>query len=146
MSSLGTCKRGKLAASNESRFQVPAAVQDFPPESEAVAGVRELVCEVAGVDLEHPAVLVASELATNAIIHAATPYRVAIETNDVIRIEVSDESPKPPGLTPSPHRRWGLQIVDKLSAAWGASPFNGYWKVVWAEIPRSGDWPTLGYE
>ena len=37
-------------------------------------------------------------------------------------------------------------MVDKLSAAWGASPFNGYWKVVWAEIPRTGDWSNLGYE
>ena len=25
-------------------------------------------------------------------------------------------------------------MVDKLSAAWGASPFNGYWKVVWAKF------------
>lgn len=87
--------------------------------------------------------LVASELATNATVHAATPYRVAIDTNDVIRIEVSDESPQPPALGPSTHRGWGLQVVDKLSAVWGASSFNGYWKVVWAEIPRSGDWPTL---
>ena len=99
-----------------------------------------------GVDKQHPAVLVASELATNATVHPATPYRVVIESNDVIRIEVSDESPEPPALRASPHRTWGLQIVDKLSALWGASPFNGYWKVVWAEIPRSGDWPTLDYE
>jgi hypothetical protein len=118
----------------------------FPPNSEAVADVRELVCRVAEVDIEHPAVLVASELAANATIHAATSYRVAIETNDVIRIEVSDESPAPPALGVSPHGTWGLQIVDKLSAAWGASPFNGYWKVVWAEIPRSGNWPNLAYE
>lgn len=97
---------GKSRGVDQIGVQVPAAVQDFPPESEAVAGVRELVCQVAGVDLEHPAVLVASDLATKAIIHAATPYRVAIETNDVIRIEVSDESPKPPALTPSPHRGW----------------------------------------
>lgn len=71
--------------------------------------------------------------------HAATPYRVAIETNDVIRIEVSDESSAPPALGASPSDSWGLQIVEKLSAAWGISPFNGYWKVVWAEIPRSGN-------
>ena len=125
---------------------MPVVVMDFPPDAEAVAGVRELVCRLAEVDLDHPAVLVASELATNATIHAATPYRVAIETNDVIRIEVSDESPKPPALTPAPHRGWGLKIVDRLSAAWGASLFNGYWKVVWAEIPRSGEWPTFEYE
>jgi anti-sigma regulatory factor (Ser/Thr protein kinase) len=116
---------------------MPATVQDFPPEKEAVAGVRELVCQLAGVDLGHPAVLIASELATNAVIHAATPYRVAIETNDVIRIEVSDESPKTPAVTPSSEGGWGLQVVEKLSAVWGTSPFNGYRKVVWAEIPRS---------
>jgi hypothetical protein len=125
---------------------LPTVVQDFSPDSDAVAGVRELVCRVAEVDVEHPAVLVASELATNATVHAATPYRVAIEANDVIRIEVSDESPEPPALTSPPRRGWGLQIVDKLSAVWGASPFNGYWKVVWAEIPRSGDSPSLFYE
>lgn len=125
---------------------MPAEVHHFPPEIEAVAGVRELVCRVAEVDLEHPAVLVASELATNAILHAETPYRVAIETNDVIRIEISDEFPELPTVTASPHRGWGLRIVDKLSAAWGASPWNGYWKVVWAEIPRSSEWPTLEYE
>ena len=132
--------------SDEMGFGLAAVVQDFPPESEAVAAVRELVCQVAGVDPDHPAVLVASELATNATIHASTPYRVVVETNDVIRIEVSDESPQPPTLEPSSDRGWGLQMVDKLSAAWGASPFNGYWKVVWAEIPRTGDWPTLSYE
>jgi hypothetical protein len=126
--------------------RMPAVVQDFPPESEAVAGVRELVCQVAGVGLGHPAVLVASELATNAIIHAETPYRVAIDTNDVIRIEVSDESPEPPPVTSPPHQGLGLQIVDKLSAVWGALPFNGYRKVVWAEISRSRDWPTLDYK
>jgi anti-sigma regulatory factor (Ser/Thr protein kinase) len=125
---------------------LPVVVMDFPPEAEAVAGVRELVCRVAEVDLEHPAVLVASELATNAILHAATPYRVSMHTNDVIRIEVSDESPEPPALAPSPDRGWGLQLVDKLSAVWGASPFNGYWKVVWAEVPRSGDWPVPEYQ
>jgi anti-sigma regulatory factor (Ser/Thr protein kinase) len=122
---------------------LPAVVRDFPPDVEAVAVVRELVCQVANVDLEHPAVLVASELATNAIRHAGTPYRVAVKTNDVIRIEVSDESPQPPALASAPDRAWGLRIVDKLSAAWGTSPFNGYWKVVWAEIPRSSSWPTL---
>jgi hypothetical protein len=93
-----------------------------------------------------PAVLVASELATSAIIHAETPYRVAIDTNDVIRIEVSDESPEPPTVTSPPHQGLGLQIVDKLSAVWGALPFNGYRKVVWAEISRSRDWPTLDYK
>jgi hypothetical protein len=127
--------------STESGVGMLAVVQDFPPEREALAGVRELVCRVAWVDLEHPAVLVGSELATNAILHAETPYRVAMDTNDVIRIEVSDESPELPAVTSPPHRGWGLQIVDKLSAAWGASPFNGCRKAVWAELARSSQAP-----
>ena len=58
---------------NESELALAVAVQDFPPDREAVAAVRELVCQVAGVDPDHPAVLVASELATNAIVDVSPP-------------------------------------------------------------------------
>ncbi|WP_329019565.1 ATP-binding protein [Streptomyces sp. NBC_00690] len=96
--------------------------------------------------VEASALIVLSELFTNAVRHAKVPGR-EIETRYAplwrgVRIEVHDAShllPRvvPAGLDSTGGR--GLPLVEELSDAWGVTPRHGPGKVVWAELtlPRS---------
>ena len=107
--------------------------REFPPESHTVVEVRRLLTEVIGVEDTHPAVLVASELATNAVLHAATPYRVEVRRGEMIRIEVTDGKPDLEVSEGSPNG-YGIRIVNQLSHDWGTKPISGNGKTVWAEV------------
>ena len=74
--------------------------------------------------------LLISELVTNAVRHAGRTaldrIHVAISTEPVVRVEVTDGGP---GFDPAAVRRahtdgggWGLLIVDRLAARWGVDP------------------------
>jgi anti-sigma regulatory factor (Ser/Thr protein kinase) len=83
--------------------------------------------------------IIASELATNAVKHARSPFRVALaRSSDAIRISVRDASFAPPvRLTPDGLLVGGrgVQLVAALSRAWGiCDEVDG--KTVWAEIER----------
>lgn len=106
----------------------------FPPEEHAIARVREFVRDLAGVDITHPAVLVASELATNAVVHAASPFTVSVLEDGHIRIEVTDESPDLPVIREVEGRQFGMRIVKQLSERWGAEAFHADGKKVWADV------------
>ncbi len=76
-----------------------------------------------------------SELATNAVVHAATTFRLSIERTDkLVRVEVLDgggghthlRSPSNGDL----HGR-GLQLVDALSDQWGTTECGEQGKTVW---------------
>jgi hypothetical protein len=81
--------------------------------------------------------LVTSELATNAVKHAKTPYFVTVwVANGWPMIEVADCSPKRPVLKPADYVAEcgrGLHIVDALSVVWDSYPVAGG-KVVWAQL------------
>ena len=83
--------------------------------------------------------LVTSELASNAVRHAATPFEVLVDlAGGRVRIEVRDGSerlPRQEGPNGSTGR--GLVVVDRLASAWGSAP-SGRGKVVWAELPVGG--------
>jgi hypothetical protein len=83
--------------------------------------------------------LVTSELASNAVRHAATPFEVLVDLGaGHVRIEVRDGSerlPRREGSTGPTGR--GLTVVDRLASAWGSAP-SGRGKVVWAELPVGG--------
>ena len=68
------------------------------------------------------AVLVANELASNAVDHARTTFRVAVALQeDRLRIEVTDGSRDMPMLQPHDPgalRGRGLQMVDHLASTW----------------------------
>ncbi|MGW3632375.1 ATP-binding protein [Streptomyces sp. NPDC005122] len=94
------------------------------------------------------AVLVVSELVTNAILHSAS-RRVVCElhdNDDLVRIAVRDEGRAPGEPHPSPrpdeeHGR-GLPLVAAVCRAWGAQD-TGPGLLVWADLPRC---PSTGAE
>jgi DNA-binding NarL/FixJ family response regulator len=81
--------------------------------------------------------LIVTELATNAVLHADSPYEVRLSRNDgVIRIEVADGdagTPEPQPFSAIAESGRGIVIVSAISASWGieAQPDG---KVTWAEI------------
>ena len=83
-------------------------------------------------------VLIASELVTNAVLHARTPYRVTLKAPDlqVVRVEVADDNPRPPVRTPDDQGATsgrGLHVVAGVATVWGVES-DGDGKVVWAEV------------
>jgi len=86
------------------------------------------------------ALLIASELATNAVTHAESPCRLRLSLTDTtLRIDVIDTGrgtpePQPESFTEE-HGR-GLHLVAALTTAWGLDVVPGEGKVVWAELPR----------
>jgi anti-sigma regulatory factor (Ser/Thr protein kinase) len=92
-------------------------------------------------NLSDDAVLLVSELATNALLHAREPTELHLEADGrQLRVEVHDGSPLPPrarhyGLTSTTGR--GLRLVDAISSAWGTEPTDTG-KRVWFTLPVDG--------
>jgi anti-sigma regulatory factor (Ser/Thr protein kinase) len=93
---------------------------------------------------------VVSELATNAVVHAATAFTVNVSRLDgVLTLTVGDGSPVfprklRPGAELASSGR-GLRIVEALSTAWGVTG-KGTGKSVWAtfDVRTSGLSPAAG--
>jgi len=83
-------------------------------------------------------VLVVTELVTNAVIHAESSSRVAVDLrHGRLRLEVHDESsvmPQRRHLSEDATTGRGLALVESLSASWGASPAPDGGKVVWVDF------------
>ena len=116
---------------------------EFSPEPASSRDARQVVArllEQVGLDdLVTSVSLVVSELATNAVLHARTAFRVRLTiSRDVARIEVEDSAGGRPVMRHFSNRATsgrGLRLVDGLSRAWGVKPGkSGRGKVVWAEI------------
>jgi anti-sigma regulatory factor (Ser/Thr protein kinase) len=92
--------------------------------------------------------LVASELATNAVVHAGTDFTVWLDGSErSVRLTVSDGSPTAPTRVPHvpdellPAGR-GLHIVNMISEHWGVEKQEGATKSVWATFQVR---PTPGF-
>lgn len=85
--------------------------------------------------------LVANELAVNAVEHGADPVKVLAEfTPDSVHIAVSDGSAAAPQLRPmdiSAVRGRGLQMVADFSTRWSWHR-DAAGKTVWADVPLDG--------
>jgi anti-sigma regulatory factor (Ser/Thr protein kinase) len=80
--------------------------------------------------------LVISELATNAIIHAGTPFTVTLgRSNGTLSVAVRDQSFGRPERLPSggvlDERGRGLAMIAALSSSWGMTALSDG-KLVWA--------------
>jgi anti-sigma regulatory factor (Ser/Thr protein kinase) len=117
--------------------------RDFDPDTAEIRRAREFVVTAAAdgadaTELADRLALVVSELASNAVLHAGTPFTVRVRRgHDVVRVEVVDRSagqPAPRPLDPTAVSGRGLAIVDSLASSWGVEP-SGSGKCVWAELP-----------
>jgi hypothetical protein len=120
----------------------PERSRTFLPAPPAVAAVRRFVEEtVTAWGGDRPAVddamLVASELATNALLHAGSPFRVTLaRSGGAVRLGVEDASPTlPEQRSPSVELTTGrgISMVNAIAQRWGTEARPGG-KVVWAEL------------
>jgi anti-sigma regulatory factor (Ser/Thr protein kinase) len=85
----------------------------------------------------HDAQLVLSELATNAVIHAGTPFSVGVRCDgSTVRISVQDwSSTQPIVREPDPRALSGrgLRLIAMVARAWGID-YGPDGKTVWAEL------------
>jgi anti-sigma regulatory factor (Ser/Thr protein kinase) len=135
------------AAGNDSGDDVGGHFsQVFIPVPEAVVAVRRFVTAVLRLWHEHDMVsdaeLVASELATNAVLHADSPFRVSVDRSiGIVCIAIQDAvggraEEQPPTRDDMGGR--GMAIVSALSRRWGCDTLPGG-KVVWAEMVAGSD-------
>ena len=84
------------------------------------------------------AVLVVSELVTNAISHAGTDVEVSLSAlGNRLRLAVQDGNDDPPRLVRAGAelgRGRGMHVVDGFSRAWGSLPGPDGGKAVWVVI------------
>ncbi|MEV0414309.1 ATP-binding protein [Streptomyces sp. NPDC050448] len=93
-----------------------------------------------GTATAEDALLLVSELLTNASLHAGGCIELVVSAGEVLRIEVFDGTTTLPHRHPSPQRGLpgghGLYIVERLSDRWGTHTHEDG-KAVWAEIEAS---------
>jgi anti-sigma regulatory factor (Ser/Thr protein kinase) len=112
--------------------------ESFTPSAEQVAAARHFaVAAAAHLGCSPPDLdLVVSELATNACVHARSPFVVTVTRQDGgIFVEVTDDNPAPVALRPltkgSSGR--GLHIVATVAKDWGTTGRESG-KAVWAVL------------
>jgi anti-sigma regulatory factor (Ser/Thr protein kinase) len=115
-------------AAREARRIVESVLADWGDDAEAV----------------QVAVLLTSEVVTNAVVHAsphAADGRVGLTVagdDELARVEVTDGYPGLPVAHSRPVRGAsgrGMVLLELLAARWGVTP-DGEGKTVWFEIPR----------
>jgi anti-sigma regulatory factor (Ser/Thr protein kinase) len=118
--------------------------KSWPPHARSVPEVRRALSEIGSA---HPRThkilaLLGTELASNAVKHAGTWFRVEVRrTDNGIRLLVLDRTstpvPWPPRsgayVDPLAERGRGLVLVNALSTDWGVSTFDDG-KTVWLDL------------
>lgn len=125
----------------------PRAELVLPSASVSAAAAREWArhhgCQEHALDLLDDALLLITELVTNAVLHGGPPILLAIECDDAsLHVRVRDGSPAHPtrrevGLESEGGR--GMTLVELLTSTWGVAPVAddyGVGKEVWFELRR----------
>jgi anti-sigma regulatory factor (Ser/Thr protein kinase) len=116
--------------------------REFLPESGSVPAARKFVLGLGwsdDSDINIRLATVVSELVTNAILHARTPFSVSVMAGEeAIRVAVRDGSTElPTRKGDDTMERRGLDIIDAMADRWGvASQPTG--KTVWFEVEMDG--------
>ena len=140
--------------------QALAGVRDRPewlcerlalgPVPTAARASRAFVAELCGrwglQELAGSAALLASELVTNAVVHAGTALELRVEVHGArLYLAVRDQDPDVARLLAAkggPEPGLGLLIVDRVAASWGARQDAAGGKTVWCTMdppPRQAD-------
>jgi anti-sigma regulatory factor (Ser/Thr protein kinase) len=128
----------------------PPARARFAPDPTGVRRARQFVaeqCAEAGLceDAREAAVLLTSELVTNAFVHGRSEARLAVYLGrDSARVEVADDSARTPEVQENDHHSLdgrGLQILHLGADRWGVRP-EGPGKVVWFDVVCRAHRPT----
>jgi anti-sigma regulatory factor (Ser/Thr protein kinase) len=120
---------------------------ELEPAPSSVAAARrfaQAVLEAGGAsDDDWTVTQIVSELATNAVVHAGSPFVVSISCDEArIRVSVTDRRP----LARATVRRFsnqsttgrGLRLVQSLGQAWGVDQTDTA-KTVWCELRRGAE-------
>jgi two-component sensor histidine kinase len=116
----------------------PVAVELPPVPESARQARRALVRGGLDPDLDHTVSLLATELVTNSVRHAAVPGDIRIDATfaeGFARIEVIDGGG---GFDPEVRHEvngFGLRLVDKLASRWGVER-EPHGTRVWFEVDR----------
>lgn len=115
----------------------------FEPDAGNVRAAREFVADTLsdqGFQGDTDTVLLlASELVTNAVRHAATPFEIVVDVRDEQDVRVAvvdgDLEHQPTVRHPGPEdtNGRGLLLVDQLASRWG-SDRTGRGKAVWFRV------------
>jgi anti-sigma regulatory factor (Ser/Thr protein kinase) len=127
---------------------VPTSSLTLPSTPEAASAAREFVREVVDGHLPtetlHDALLLTTELVTNAVRHwdAGSDDVIELEVSadqDTLRVVVRDRGPgfDPSERRPSEEGGWGLFLVERVATRWGVRP-RGDATEVWFEIRLAG--------
>jgi anti-sigma regulatory factor (Ser/Thr protein kinase) len=117
------------------------------PDGDSPGRAREFVGATlrasGAISMTEDALLLTSELVTNAFAHAGRPVTLTLVLDDRrLRVAVSDNSDKPPcrrgGTSHSDDGNSGLQLVDEKATSWGVSLILGG-KAVWFELEAHGE-------
>lgn len=110
-------------------------------EPQAAARARTevaTVCRGLSRDLFEVALLLTSELVTNALKHGVGEIELVIRIDDRLRVEVYDQGlamPRRLEEAPLADLGRGLMLVERLSSLWGAEQLEGWGeKRVWFEL------------
>jgi anti-sigma regulatory factor (Ser/Thr protein kinase) len=124
----------------------PATVVEFAPTSNAIREARKLAVSVAGLEERRSSdlALAVSELATNAVLHARTPFVLSVDRRVcLVRVVVSDGSVEKPELQrPSAAATTGrgLNLIDHMVDRWGVD-IRPDGKDVWFEMSVADEAP-----
>ena len=123
--------------------------EDLPPQATSAGRARRVVAEVleeAGLEeLADVAVLLVSELVTNAVLHAGSEVGLTVAADDgSLRVEVRDGSSISPGIRHYEDEATtgrGVGLVELLAADWGVQAEPGG-KTVWFTLGAAGTPPS----
>ena len=115
---------------------------DLGSAAEARRFVARTLTPLLGREDVETAVLVTSELVTNAILHAGTRCDVRLTgAPGTLVIRVTDSDPRPPvcrlSFSDELSTGRGLRLLEVLCRRWGVEPGIGG-KTVWCELPVRG--------
>lgn len=123
----------------------PHGAWSFEAHTASIGHARDAaaawLAEHGAAELAEDVRLLVSELATNAVVHAGTAFRLATLLDDhVARIEVTDHDHRAPTVqSPGPQDLGGrgLVIVQAVAARWGVhAQRDSGGKTVWFEVDR----------